>query len=159
MAYMKNSVLTYDSIVSDGYSHQDYSSRDYTKIHSYVETCTDDLFEWYRMNDNDKMERVSYELYGTTDYWDILIMINDLNPLYGLPYAYDIQDTAADETVAKYIAAHPESNIPDVHAEYMHAAYEAYYIHENELGRVIRIVKPSKLQEFLRKGREMGCFA
>jgi len=156
--YMKNTVLIYDEIVSDQYQHMDYTSRNFTKLVTQIKDLPSNLFEWYQMKDNDKMERVSYELYGTTDYWDLLILINDLDALFGMPYSYDIYHTAANETVNKYIANSKSMILPDTHIQYMHDAYEDHYAAQNERGRTIKIVKPSKLQEFLRKCYDLGYF-
>ena len=158
MAYMQNSVLVYDSMTSDNYIHADYTSRDFTKLHSIITKWDQSIFEWYKVNDNDKMERISHQLYGTTDYWDILVLINDLDALFGMPYAYDILDASSVETVNKYITAKTRVIMPDAHVQYMHDEYEAMNNTENEKHRIIKIVKPSKLQDFLRKGRDAGLF-
>jgi hypothetical protein len=158
MAYMKNSILKYDDTTSDNYIHKDFTSFDYTKIHEFVDTCQDDIFDYYQMGDNDKMERIAFELYGSTDYWDILLLINDINALYGMPYSYDIIEAAASNRLEKYKAKKPDVIIPDAHSVYMHGAFENIQTQQNEVNRVIKIVKPSRLQDFLKRGYEMGCF-
>jgi hypothetical protein len=81
-----------------------------------------------------------------------------LDALFGMPYSYDIYHTAANETVNKYIANSKSMILPDTHIQYMHDAYEDHYAAQNERGRTIKIVKPSKLQEFLRKCYDLGYF-
>lgn len=155
---MKNSILKFDDLTSDTYLHKDYTSFDYSKVYQYVLTCTEDFFDWYQVKNNDKMERISFELYKTTDYWDILVLINSLSPMFDIPYDFDVLYDTADEFVTRYKSDNPDTNIPETHALYMHNEFERRFNEHNEEVRTIRIVKPSKIQEFFRKGRELGCF-
>ena len=85
---MKNSVLVYEKEELDEFIVSNYFSKDINVHDIFYELKP--YLELYKMMDDDKLERLSYELYGTTDYWDILLMINERNPLFHLTYNTDI---------------------------------------------------------------------
>jgi len=84
---MKNTILKYtqdevdDFIVSDYFSKK-INIRDFIISHP-------NLFSSYKVMDDEKLENISYQLYGTTDYWDLLLILNDINPLIDMPYNSD----------------------------------------------------------------------
>lgn len=105
---MKNSVIIFDTEeIDDKYIVPDYFSKDIA-VYNIV---TDMLpyLETYSISNGDKLERISYELYGTTDYWDILLMINERDPLFDMPFKYDI----VEETVEKIIDTYQNETFTD----------------------------------------------
>ena len=67
---MKNTVLKFDYEELDEFIVSDYFSKK-VDVYSLIDQIKD-YVSAYKISDNDKLERISYELYGTTDYWDIL---------------------------------------------------------------------------------------
>jgi len=49
-----------------------------------------DFTEKVKIDDNELIEFISFKLYETTDYWDILLFINNIKNLDELPVDYDI---------------------------------------------------------------------
>jgi hypothetical protein len=43
-----------------------------------------------KIQDDTLLEAISFELYETTDYWDVLMIINDMKSMNELPVNYDI---------------------------------------------------------------------
>lgn len=159
MEYMSNSILDFDNETVGGYSVEDFTSFDYGIILEFVKECTEDLFEYYLMENDDKLERISHELYGTEDYWDIILLVNHRNPLFELPYSFDTLADIADEMVTLYDDnVYSTNTITLQHRDYMVQEYEELLQKDNENFRTIRIVKPNKIQEFIRLGYEKGCF-
>ena len=75
--------------------------RDYTAVYygglSDIFDQYPDYFMYYDIIDDEKLENISYKLYGSEDYADIILAINNEVFLWGLPYGsdiiYDQQDT------------------------------------------------------------------
>jgi len=87
---MKNTILNFDSkkVVLDGIEFEvpDYFSKD-INIMEFIKTLNPlDFFVKYTVQNNITLEKISFDLYGTTDYWDILALINDIDPLVSTPY-------------------------------------------------------------------------
>src|SRR5574344_1718437 len=98
---MKNTILKFDYEELDEFIVPDYFSK--SNDISYLVQEIKDYLEVYKINDNDKLERISYELYGTTDYWDILLLLNGRDPLFDFPYDYDTTYDSARRFVNRYI--------------------------------------------------------
>ena len=158
---MKNTILDFDKIQTELGSTwgtvdvPDYFSK---KIH------LDDLFSadlgidineyltTFRIADDDKIERISYQLYGTTNYWDILVLLNSKDPLFDLPYNYDlISDNVTNfvDVYKNYIYAHaPLSD--DERIDILTNQYLNERLQKTETDRFIKVIKPSKLNEFIK---------
>lgn len=169
MAYLKSTLQTYSKMakqmgdiegsgVDETYSITDYTSVDHAKVRSFVDSLPANMFDWYQLQNNTNLEKVALDLYGNADYWDIFIIVNHRNPLFEFPYDYDTLVNMVEIQINDYVA-----NVygKDLSTEAYNAMYENYknkLINDTELFRVIKIVKPSKIYEFLQKGYEQGLF-
>lgn len=152
---MTNSILNYINEELDEFIVPDYFSKKidvYTVLQEFSEAGT--LGEYvvsYRMSDDDKLERISYDIYGTPIYWDLLLQINDKVPLFEMPYSLDTIIDSSEEYWNNY------SNLLYFQAPLNSVVLQAL-IDEgiekmkeiNEIYRIIYIIKPTKLQEFLK---------
>jgi hypothetical protein len=159
MAYLKNSVVDFTDRQVDTYIVEDYFTFDLKKILDHVASCTEDFFEYYQMQDDDKLERVALELYGNANYWDILLLINGKDALFDLPYNFDTLASFAEEKAKSYAVEVSELlTLSDAHVAQMQEIYEEKNRVRNEEMRIVRIVKPTRMQEFIQKAYEAGCF-
>jgi len=156
---MTNSILTYDTEELDEFIVSDYFSKD-VDLYNILQEFSDmgtlaDYMQIYRISDDDKLERISYDIYGTTAYWDILLQLNDRIPLFEMPYSLDTLIDSSDEFWANYseqvyfqapLNSTVLQNLIDDEIEKMKE--------QNEIYRYIYIIKPTKLQEFLKILRE-----
>ena len=94
---MKNKILSFDLeeiedtyLDSNGieqefnYKVQDYFSKNINIVDIIV--TLQDYLQIYQCTDSDKFERISDELYGTTDYWDILVLLNERNVFFDMSF-------------------------------------------------------------------------
>lgn len=152
---MTNSILNYINEELDEFIVPDYFSKKidvYTVLQEFSEAGT--LGEYvvsYRMSDDDKLERISYDIYGTPIYWDLLLQINDKVPLFEMPYSLDTIIDSSEEYWNNY------SNLLYFQAPLNSVVLQALIDEEiekmkeiNEIYRIIYIIKPTKLQEFLK---------
>lgn len=155
---MKNKIVNFDTEIVDlgddsvTYEIPDYFSKD---IHisdlesTYYDTWSD-YMDTYRMQDNDKLERVSYELYGTTDYWDILFLLNDRDPLFDMPFDYDTLSETSSNFIDAYVNdIYNESSLNDARVNALTEEVVNEAIQNNETYRYITVVKPSKISDFI----------
>lgn len=158
MTELINTIVKYDRRTLDNYSVVDYTSKNIKNIQEYIDSLDDDLFDWYQMEDNDKLERIALELYGNADYWDILLIINERNPLFQLALDFDTLAKIATSKVLKYEEVVYKASIGAQANKEMDEKYNFEYVTDNEDYRVLRIVKPSRVFEFLQGGYEQGYF-
>jgi hypothetical protein len=110
-----------------------------------------EYFTTYKILDNDKIERISYEIYGTTDYWDLLLLINDREALCGITYDFETCTSNVESYINKYeFEIYSNNDISDERkTELLDEFYEKYKL-RNEMNRYMYIIKPSKIQDFLK---------
>jgi len=146
---MKNSILKYDKISSKSFTSEDYTSKKYRKILEIPELNNTDYIEYIELIDDQKIEQISYTLYGTPDYWDLLVLINDRDPLFDMSYNFDIQEAIAEDIVQKYLSDY--SGIYKGNTYTRMKEYVMYKIDkETEENRTLKIIKPSRIQEILK---------
>ena len=156
---MINTLLTYELEELDEFIVSDYTSKK-VDIYNLFQEMKDngtlaDFLEVYRISDDDKLERISYSIYGTADYWDILLQINDRTPLFQMPYNLDTTFEIAEAMWNNY-----SDNI------YFQSPLDSNLLQsliddeierlkeKNEVYRFIYIIKTSKMNEFLKILRE-----
>lgn len=152
---MKNTLLNYDKEELDEFIVSDYFSKD-INIFNLIDGL-DDYIEIYTIADNDKLERVSLEIYGTTDYWDIILMLNDRNPLFDMPLDYDKIRNGSEEIANTYINfLYSQAPVTDT-ARVLEFTNEILTrnFNENESFRMIKIIKPSKIGAFLKIAHQL----
>lgn len=147
---MKNTILKYtktevdDVIVSDYFSKK-ISIREFINLHP-------NLFYSYNVMDDEKLENISYKLYGTSDYWDLLLMLNDMNPLIDMPYNSDTIINGVQtqlNTYFYYSYSHaPLSNVSRINELTTEFSENAEL--KNETFRYIIVIKPTALPEFIK---------
>lgn len=144
---MKNTILKFEKeeveefIVSDYFSKKVHIIDIYDELEKYVTT--------YQLVDNDKIERISYELYGSTDYWDILVLLNGADPLFHMAYGENILLDSIETSLNKYlyfIYSHaPLSD--DTRIEELTEYYDAELKNDNERIRFIYVIKPENISD------------
>ena len=65
--------------------------RDYTNLVSIQEILDKykEYIQIYQVLEDERLDTISYKLYGTTDYWDMLVLLTDLKCMTDLPVNYD----------------------------------------------------------------------
>lgn len=76
----------------------DYFSKKITKKRLYeLIPDLDNYLLPYTLKDNEKIEKIAFDMYGESDYWDLLVIINDLVPLLSMPYDTNVINDVMDE--------------------------------------------------------------
>jgi hypothetical protein len=146
---MKNKIINFDKEEVDDYIVSDYFSKD-IRISDVIEELSD-LIVTYKVTNDDKIERISYELYGTPDYWDVLVLLNSDDPLYNIPTTYDYVYDATTSFVDTF-----PSPITEVRKQELFDQFLEEKAEENEEKRFIYVVRESRLSEFVTIMKEKG---
>lgn len=152
---MTNSILNYELEELDEFIVPDYFSKKidlYNVLQEFTDAGTlGNYVQAYRIADDDKLERISYDIYSTTSYWDLLLQINDKQPLFEMPYSLDTIIDSSEEYWHNY------SNLLYFQAPLQTEVLQVLIDEEiekmkeqNEAYRIIYVIKPTKLQEFLK---------
>lgn len=154
---MINTMLKYDKIIINGLELEDYTSKKYYNIHFMEELSDDAYVDYYQLQNDEKIETVSYKLYNSPDYWDMLLLINNMSPLFDMTYNYDLTADCSEDFVNTY--ANDVYVTGDLTEEYI-AQLKVVELERHlicmEEKRTIKVIRPSSLQSFLKKAREKG---
>jgi hypothetical protein len=110
------------------------------------------------MEDDDKLERVALEIYGVPDYWDIILIINHRNPLMEFPHNYDALVDFTERKIQRYIDTVYGKDLAESTYNLMYDKYLNELNDQINIWRTLKIIKPSRIQEFLSGGYELGIF-
>lgn len=148
---MTNTLLKFDFEEVGDYIVSDYFSKNIKLFEFITEQIKKEYFISYRLEDNDKIERISYELYGTTDYWDLILLINEREALCGNTYDFETCTANVESYINKYnIDVYSNNNITNKRKEELLQEFYEKYKLRNENNRYLYVIIPSKLQNFLK---------
>lgn len=155
---LTSTLLNFTRKTVGSYNVVDYTSINFFKVREYLDALPPEIFEFYQVDNTDRFERIALELYGNANYWDILMIINKRNPLTGLPFDFDFISNLSEDTILEYEAEIYKKTVPQVERDLMYTEYEKVLFTANEANRIIKIIKPSRLSEFLQNGFDAGIF-
>jgi len=156
--FLTNTITNYTRREIDGYAISDYKTIDLTVVYDYMQKLPADTFDWYQVQDDDKWERISLELYQNANYWDILLVLNQRDTLTGLPFRYDIVAQLAEDSIVEYQSLVYHTPLPTAEHDAMLGYIEPIAVEKNEATRVIKIINPSSMNRFLQDGYDLGIF-
>lgn len=133
---------------------QDYDVSNYTvknifqkglnkKLSDAFISDNEEAWVYVIIQDNLTLEQISYNNYGTGDYWDLLFVINQMLTPFDLPKSSQVVDTKTDESLANWLKRFPSypEHLRDLKEQELKSKFEL----ENEKHRNFRLVKESHL--------------
>lgn len=148
---MQNTLIKFEKEEVQDFIVSDYFSRKINLSSIITDDIKKEYFTTYQIDENDKIERISYEIYKSTDYWDLLILINSLDSLSDMPYDFDTYSDSVDKFLSDYsnkVYSNKPLNSTRLQ-ELKDEFYESTRI-KNEKFRYIYVIKPIKMQDFLK---------
>ena len=99
---MRNKYLKFENIEFQGVNVKNTSLL--SKIKKIPEKyLSENYIQTIRIDDNKLLEAISFELYDDTNYWDLLMIINDMKSMYELPKDYDLLYLEAEAEFDKWL--------------------------------------------------------
>ena len=94
---MKKLYLFSRDVLSIKDQNTEFLFRDYTNLVSIKEILDKykEHIQIYQVLEDERLDTISYKIYGTTDYWDMLVLLNDLKCMTDLPVNYDKVESRA----------------------------------------------------------------
>lgn len=96
---------------------------------------------------NIALEKISWQIYKSPDYWDIILLVNDIDPLFGMPYEYDIVSDSTDQAIERYARKIYKRYLPDLDRKRLHDAKAEEDSNNNEKHRMIYYIFPDKIYD------------
>lgn len=154
---MKNTVLKYKTEQIGKYKVRDYFSKE-VHLHVIKERYPElsKFFIKRKLGDNGIIEGIANELYSNPNLWDFLLLINDKDPLFGLPYGFDVLAARAENRLKEYLKQLPKINITEERKQELYEQFLDEIVKENEGKREFEMVDPSKISSVITKLRQDG---
>ena len=165
--YLKNTLLNFDTINIDDVTNvtisktenslnvtpslnvQFYDRNKIQKIKNVISTMNDAWFSYVLVPQNSTLEKISYDLYESKDYWDILLLVNERMPLFDMYYDYDIISEAGETTLQEYENKVYRKKILSDVRERLRVKMQENYEAENENLKIIKYIKKNYLYDFI----------
>ena len=150
------SVLDFDNIEKDNFICKDYTSKNYRSIfHDIKELDSSDYIQYIRVNANSLLEEISQRYYYTPRYWDLILLINFQDPIFSMVYDFDLVYDVTHSVLNNYFKRTTDDTgysgaITEDTRKRLYKELESKLIDINDDNRVIKIIKPSMLQNFLK---------
>ncbi len=152
---MKNLILTYEQVEisndKDVFIIDNFTEKKIipNEILNQVE-----FYEFIEIPDNQKIEYISYDLYGDSKYWDVILILNELQDPLELPKSHSFVVDEAKRRADEYMRYY---KIKD--SDIYNKVYNSYYQEEldkNEKYRMVKVVKQSEIISFEKSIRRAG---
>ena len=148
---MENTILNFNSHTiydTDGnsYEFQDFTDLYYEIDKKYYTDST--YFKYYTVGDNERLENISYELYNTTDRWDIILIINKMNSPLQLPQDNNVVISRAELNYQQWEELYGQGK-PDWYKEIKLKYFTSLLTKENEVFRNLKVIRPTYMSEFM----------
>lgn len=164
MSYLKNNILNGELIEKSDdtgtiiANFQNYTTYKLDKLYDFIETCDVNWFTYINVDYNDTLPRLSLEYYNNKDYWDIILLVNKKDTFSCLPFDDDTIKKMAINKVTRYIQNIYGTRLSNFSYNLLYEKFLNELEMDNSTRFIIRIVKPSNIQEFLQYGYEKGIF-
>lgn len=146
---MKNYILDFKEVEVEHFVFHNFTEPRFVPSALAAKT---EYYTYVEVDDNKKIEYISYDLYGTSEYWDIVLSLNNMRDPLALPKSLDFIINKVKRNIDEYIKYYKITD-PNVREErYTIELEEQQKL--NEKFRMVKVVKPEKLVDFLRDLRK-----
>jgi len=100
---MRNSFLKFDNILfREGIEVKNITLL--PKLRRLSEKfSSENYIKLMRLEDNKLLEAISYELYEDTNYWDLLLLLNNMDSMFSLPVDFDLLHSKGEKELEKWV--------------------------------------------------------
>lgn len=121
---------------------------DYTNIldiSEILEQYKGELSE-YQVSNDERIEVISFNIYRSSDYWDLLLLINDIKDFRKLPVNQDKLEKRLNEIYSEWLDRFGKNKTEAQKLE-KHQELEQELFLENEKYRIIKYINIDKISE------------
>lgn len=95
-------MIDYSNFDYQGFQITDYTSIDLTEIAEYLASLPKEWIMTVKLNEGAKIETVCKSLYGSTNYIDIILFLNQREQIFDMPMVFDVIEEQTSRTVELY---------------------------------------------------------
>lgn len=166
-SYLKNTLLNFDHINIDDVENVTTSKNESTlnvtpsldisfydrikiqKIKDVISSMNEAWFSYVIVPQNTTLEKISYDLYDSKDYWDILLLVNERMPIFDMYYDYDIISEAGETSLKEYEEKIYRKKILSEVRERLRVKMQENYEAENENLKIVKYIQKNYIYDFI----------
>ena len=166
-SYLKNTLLNFDTINIDDVTNVTVSKTENSlnvtpsldisfydrnkiqKIKDVISSMNEAWFSYVLVPQNSTLEKISFDLYESKDYWDILLLVNERMPIFDMYCDYDIISEAGETSLKEYENKVYRKKILSDVRERLRVKMQENYEAENENLKIIKYIKKNYLYDFI----------
>ena len=166
-SYLKNTLLNFDHINIDDVENITTSKNESTlnvtpsldisfydrikiqKIKDVISSMNEAWFSYVIVPQNTTLEKISYDLYDSKDYWDILLHVNERMPIFDMYCDYDIISEAGETALKEYEEKIYRKKILSEVRERLRLKMQENYEAENENLKIVKYIQKNYIYDFI----------
>lgn len=99
---MDKFLMDYDFFKNSSTKVYDYTSLDFNEVIKYLNSLDKSWFEYVKIYEGTTIEKACYDYYNTTDYYDLLLLLNGREMLNDTPYTSDVLIDNTENELKEY---------------------------------------------------------
>ena len=150
---MKNTMISYNTETIKTKENTievvDYFSKDVYIADLKDDPEIKDLLRVIRIQDDDTFEKISYRLYNSSNYWDIILLLNNRDPLFSISYNFDVLENSAEQRLKKITKDYKKKPLSKEYVSLMKEGYLEEEIQDNEKMRILSVPRPEQINSLI----------
>ena len=161
--YLKDTLFNfskyYEHVGANGILNiNDYKSIDWNTLKLYNENIDSSWFSEITILPNTNIEKVSLDVYEDENYWDVILLVNDMSPLIDTPFDFDVISDTVQDKLDNYENNVLKRTIPDDLRQQLYQQYEDEMIQENNSMLTLKYIKKERLYDYIVGLYDIGLF-
>ena len=131
-----------------------YNSVDLTQVKKMLDELDKDYFVWLKVNEGDKIEKVLFDYYKTSDYYDLILLVNSREMVFGMPYSYDVVLNAVDVDIQNYeykVFGNLKESLSEKSKNRLVEKIDSQYTSDNKQFLYLKVIKNEHINYVKRK--------
>ena len=131
-----------------------YNSVDLVQVKKMLDELDKDYFVWLKVNEGDKIEKVLFDYYKTSDYYDLILLVNSREMVFGMPYSYDVVLNAVDVDIQNYeykVFGNLKESLSEKSKSRLVEKIDSQYTSDNKQFLYLKVIKNEHINYVKRK--------
>lgn len=156
MAFLKNSIYNFERETIGSYNVVDFTRNNIYKIKDLPQLNDLNYVEFIQMAENETYEYLAYKLYNNEDYWDLILAINGFDPLFDMYFSFEVVGDLAADKLKSYEDDVIKRTVIDNARTCLLNNWENEIKTKNDSKMMIKIIRPNRMQDFIRILKDNG---
>lgn len=136
--------------LENSYEVFNYNSINLSEIKVYLNSLDKNYFVWLKLNEGDTIEKVLHDYYANEDLYDLILLLNDRDMLFGMPYSYDVILNAINNDIQNYeykVFGNIKNGLSEIAISKLKEKLDNEYSENNQKYLYLKVIKLDYINE------------